>query len=290
MTDHAQTAAETGLRVLAGRYPILLCDIWGVVHNGMEAHPKAAYALLRFRDQGGTVALITNAPRPAASVEAQLASFGITRASYDVVVTSGDVTRDLVGVSGLDRIFHLGPDRDLALFKGLDVNRVTLDQAQAILCTGLIDDDVESPEDYRKLLGDLAQRNLPMYCANPDRVVQRGEDLVYCAGALADVYEQLGGDVIIAGKPHSPIYQQALNAIALVRGSDPDKGDILAIGDGIVTDVHGAASFGLDALFITGGIHAAEAHTGPADGTGLLDRLNQVPGLTLAAVAAELSW
>lgn len=279
--------------MLAGKYPIVLCDIWGVVHNGVRAHLRAVDALERFRREGGTVALITNAPRPAASVEDHLAELAVSRAAYDVIVTSGDVIRDLAASSRLERMFHLGPKRDLPLFCGLDVERVAPDHAQAVMCTGLYDDEAETPEDYRAMLGDLARRGLPLYCANPDRVVQRGEDLVYCAGALAALYRQLGGTVIIAGKPHSPIYDRALNEIASFIGRQPARSDILAIGDGIATDIQGAASNGMDAMFVTGGIHAGEVGGGRAgvdDASGLFDRIRGIDGLRLSAIAPELVW
>lgn len=290
MTGRTEFPANDGLRAMVGRYPLVLCDIWGVVHDGVKAHPLAADALERFRGQGGMVALITNAPRPAASVASQLDALTVRPAAYDLIITSGDVTRDLVASSGFERIFHLGPDRDLLLFDGLDADRVAADRAQAILCTGLIDDETETPDDYRGQLENLARHGLPMYCANPDRVVQRGDDLVFCAGALADVYQELGGTVIIAGKPHAPIYERVLHQVELIRGNRPDKADILAIGDGIATDIRGAAAFGLDVLFVTGGIHAAEPLAGEGGAPGLLDRLAPIAGLKLAGVVPELVW
>lgn len=281
---------DGGLGALAGKYRVLLCDIWGVVHNGVGAFPAAVDALQRFRRQGGAVALITNAPRPASSVQAQLAELAVVDAAYDLVVTSGDVIREMVATNRLERLFHLGPERDLPLFHGLETERVAPEHAQAIMCTGLYDDETEAPDDYRAMLGDLAHRELPLYCANPDRLVRRGEDLFYCAGALADLYQQLGGEVIMAGKPHSPIYERALNELAALTGRRPDKSEILVIGDGIDTDIQGAASNGMDAMFVTGGIHADEVHGGQGTTGGLNDRLEDIAGLNLAATAPELAW
>lgn len=280
-------AAHTvgGVGALASARSVWLCDVWGVIHNGVERFDAAVEALERFRRRGGTVALITNAPRPAASVEVQLAELGITRRAYDLVVTSGDVTRRLVAASDIRKVFHLGPDRDAAFFAGLGVERVDIDAAEAVICTGLFDDVGETPGDYEALFGDLIGRRLTLYCANPDRVVRRGEKLFYCAGALADLYRTMGGSVIVAGKPNPPIYREALDRIARVRGSIPGTDDMLVIGDGIETDMAGAAGLGASALFVTGGIHADELRS--AD---VLERLDAVAGLRVAGVLPALCW
>lgn len=242
---------------LAGRYDLLLCDVWGVIHNGVRVFSEATDALRRARHAGLAVVLITNAPRPHADVETQLAALGAAADSFDAVVTSGDVTRRLIA-QGPRRVFHLGPDRDLPLYEGLDIDLVEEFEASATVCTGLFDDDTEGPEDYAGMLARMRSRDLPFICANPDIVVERGDRLIWCAGALARDYGQLGGRTMIAGKPHRPIYEAAIarGEGQLGRQVSPDR--VLAIGDGVMTDVKGAADFGLDALFVAGGIHSRE--------------------------------
>jgi HAD superfamily hydrolase (TIGR01450 family) len=247
---------------ISSRYAAILCDVWGVVHNGVKAAPAAAVALEAARARGIAVVLVTNAPRPRSAVEAQLAQFGVLPTVYDRVVTSGDVTRDLIA-SGPRRIFHLGPDRDLPIYDGLDVELVEEFEASAVVCTGLFDDETETPDDYADQLRRLRARNLPLICANPDIVVERGERLVWCAGALARDYAMLGGRTLIAGKPHAPIYAAALKAAGEVLGREPARSETLAIGDGMLTDIKGAADNGIDAIYVSGGIHAREY--GPTD-------------------------
>ncbi len=285
-----------GLSDLADSYDVLLCDVWGVIHNGIERFDVAVDALERFRRNGGTVALITNAPRPASSVSEQLQELGITTQAYDHVVTSGDVTRDLIASRGIRRIHHLGPDRDLPFFDGLDVTRVSVEDAEAVVCTGLMDDETETPADYRALFSGFERRGLAFYCANPDRVVRRGDTLYYCAGALADLYRETGGQVIFAGKPNPPIYERALREVEQRRGAMPARARVLVIGDGIETDMGGAAEQGLDALFITGGIHADDAAPqgrdaeGPGSSGTLQARLEAKAGVHVAGVLPVLAW
>lgn len=243
-------------------YRAILSDVWGVVHNGVRAFPEACAALQRARERGLAVVLITNAPRPHQGVEAQLAALGVPAGSFDRVVTSGDVTRDLIR-AGPRRIFHLGPDRDMSIYDGLDVDLVEDFEADAVVCTGLFDDETEQPEDYAEMLRRFRARNLPFICANPDIVVERGEHLIWCAGALARDYAQLGGRTMIAGKPHRPIYELALRKAGEVLGREVMAAETLAIGDGMLTDVKGAADNGFDVLYVSGGIHArdyGEAH------------------------------
>lgn len=242
---------------LAGRHAAIFCDVWGVLHNGMSPFQPAVEALRRCRERGVAVVLITNAPRPRDGVIRQMAAIGVDDECRDAIVTSGDVTRDLIA-QGPRRILHVGPERDRSLFDGLDVELVEEFEASGVVCTGLEDDDNERPEDYAGLLARLRARNLPMICANPDIVVERGDRLVWCAGALARDYAQLGGRTEIAGKPHRPIYEAALAAAGDVLGRPVQRGEVLAIGDGVLTDVKGAAAFGVDVLFVTAGIHAAE--------------------------------
>lgn len=255
------------LDALTDSYSAILSDVWGVVHNGVSAFPDACTALRRAREKGLAVVLITNAPRPHHGVEAQLAALGVPADAYDRVVTSGDVTRDLIR-AGPARIFHLGPDRDLSIYDGLDVDLVEEFEASAVVCTGLFDDETEAPEDYAGMLRRFRSRDLPFICANPDIVVERGEHLIWCAGALARDYGQLGGRTLIAGKPHRPIYELALRRASEVLGREVAPAETLAIGDGMLTDVKGAADYGLDVLYVSGGIHArdyGEAHAPDPD-------------------------
>jgi len=242
---------------IADGYDVILSDVWGVLHNGEAAFPEAVAALKRQREQGRTVILITNAPRPHPSVIAQLQSLGVDDNAWDRVITSGDVTRRLIA-EGPRRIYHLGPDRDLIIYDGLDVELVDYPEAGAVVCTGPFNDEEETPEDYADLLALLRGRNLPFICANPDIVVERGDRLIWCAGALARDYARLGGRTLIAGKPHFPVYEAALAAAAEITGQETAADRILAIGDGVLTDVKGAVDNGFDLLYVTAGIHAHE--------------------------------
>jgi HAD superfamily hydrolase (TIGR01450 family) len=209
------------------------------------------------RARGLAVVLITNAPRPFPGVIAQLRGLGVADDAYDRVVTSGDVTRDLI-LQGPRKIFHLGPERDLAIYDGLDVDLVDEFEANSVVCTGLFDDTTETPDDYADMLRRFRSRDLPFICANPDIVVERGDQLIWCAGALARDYGQLGGRTLIAGKPHRPIYEAALQAAGEVLGRKVEASDALAIGDGMLTDVKGAVLSGIDVLYVSAGIHARE--------------------------------
>jgi HAD superfamily hydrolase (TIGR01459 family) len=202
---------------LASAYDVLLCDVWGVVHNGVAAFAEAGDALARFRARGGTVILITNAPRPGAAVRKILDGLGVRRDAYDAITSSGDVTRGIVEAKRAERVFHLGPLRDRPIFAGLDVTFAPLETADYVVCSGLFDDTVETPESYREMLALMRERSLFMVCANPDVVVERGDTLVYCAGALADAYVALGGETLYCGKPHAPIYEAALGQAAAAR-------------------------------------------------------------------------
>jgi len=244
------------LSEISGRYKAILCDIWGVVHNGVRPFAPAVAALKEARQSGIAVVLITNAPRPRSAVEGQLAGLGVDRESWDRIVTSGDVTRELIQ-TGPRKIYHLGPDRDLEIYDDLDVELVEEFEANAVVCTGLFDDETETPEDYAELLQRFRSRNLPFVCANPDIVVERGHKLVWCAGALARDYGQLGGRTLIAGKPFKPIYDLAMREAVDLRGAT-SVDEALAIGDGMLTDVKGAADYGLDYVYISGGIHSRE--------------------------------
>ncbi len=238
-------------------YDVILSDVWGVVHNGEWAFEEASAALIRARERGKAVVLITNSPRPHAGVIAQLAGLGVPEIAWDRVVTSGDVTRDLIS-AGPKKIFHIGSDRDLSLYDGTGAELSEEQEAQAIVCTGLFDDETETPDDYADLLERLRSRNLPFICANPDIVVERGTRMIWCAGAIARAYGLLGGRTFVAGKPHAPIYELALREAREVTGQPVDLKRVLAIGDGLLTDVKGAVNQGLDLLYVSSGIHAKE--------------------------------
>jgi HAD superfamily hydrolase (TIGR01450 family) len=255
MADRPETIAS--LEEISGRYAAVLCDVWGVLHNGVRHFEPAAEALAAARGRGLAVVLITNAPRPHDGVEAQLASLAVPQAAWDRVVTSGDVTRELVS-AGPRKVFHLGPDRDLGLYDGLDIDIVEEFEANSVVCTGLVDDEIETPDDYAEMLRRIRARNLPMICANPDIVVERGDRIVWCGGALARDYALLGGRTLVAGKPHAPIYAAALKAAGAVLGREVRREDALAIGDGMLTDIKGASDNGIDALYVSGGIHAKD--------------------------------
>jgi HAD superfamily hydrolase (TIGR01459 family) len=276
----------TGLSEIAGDYRALFCDVWGVVHNGLRAFPGTVEALCNYRrETGGAVVLVTNAPRPAGDIAVQLESFGVPGDAFDSIVTSGDVTRAAVAARPGARVYHLGPERDLGFYDGLEVALVGAADAELISCTGLFDDTAETPEDYRDRLAGFVGRGLQMVCANPDIVVERGDDLVWCAGALARLYEELGGAVTLSGKPHPPIY-----AAAMANAGLSDKRQALAVGDGLQTDVRGACNAGIDVLFITGGIHSEDF--GPVlspDPEKVRTRLD-AEGLTARAFMPVLTW
>jgi HAD superfamily hydrolase (TIGR01459 family) len=253
----AAVSPVAGLNTLAGRYDAVLCDVWGVIHNGVAAHRAAADALVRFRERG-VVILVSNAPRPAAVVLPHLDSLGVPRGAYDGVLTSGDLARRILVECAGQAIHHLGPERDRPLFDGLTLTFTPVEAADAVICTGLLDDERETAEDYRGRLEAMQARALPMFCANPDIVVERGGQLIPCAGAIAALYEKIGGSVLYTGKPHRPIYQAALERVSAAAGRPVDPARILAVGDAIRTDIAGATAFGLDALLIARGIHAEE--------------------------------
>jgi len=275
---------------LATGYDAVLSDVWGVIHNGVVATPAACDALARFRKAGGTVMLITNAPRPGAVVVKFLDKVGVPHEAYDGIVSSGDVTRSVMAERPDKAVFHIGPERDLPIFDGLGLRFVPLEQAEYVVCTGLRNDEVETPETYRAELGELRRRNMFMLCGNPDLVVERGDRLIYCAGALADLYGTLGGKVLYAGKPHRPIYDLALGRVASVRGAPPPKQRVLAIGDSVRTDLKGATEFGLDCLFVTAGIHAEELGDRHDPNLAALNKMFADAGVAPKAVTSKLVW
>lgn len=276
-----------GLRELVGGVDVVLSDIWGVVHNGLESFPEACEALHTYRSRGGTVILITNAPRPADSVQRQLRKLGVPDETYDAIVSSGDLTRLYVAEHPGRKMFWLGPERDNSIYRGLDAATAPLEEADYIVCTGLYDDETETAEDYRGMMLKARERKLTLVCANPDIVVERGDRLIYCAGAIAELYRELGGEVIFYGKPHQPIYQRAMALAGERQGYQIDRKKVLAIGDSVRTDLTGAREFGIDCVFVTRGIHAEEF-----EGLDQLDpnSVMELFGHPPKALMRELKW
>jgi HAD superfamily hydrolase (TIGR01459 family) len=274
----------------APRYDVLLCDVWGVVHNGVAATVESCAALARFRNQGGTVVLITNAPRPGDFVQIFIDTLKVPREAYDAIVSSGDVTRSLVAERAGERVFHVGPERDLPIFEGLNVELAPIERADFVVCSGLCDDTRETPQDYVALIEEMHTRKLVMICANPDVVVERGDHLVYCAGAIADVYAHSGGNVIYAGKPYLPIYEQAIARAQALRGRAVDHRRVMAIGDSVRTDLKGAAAFNIDSLFVTAGIHAQELGGRDEPDPAALRDMLAAAGVAPTAVMRRLEW
>jgi HAD superfamily hydrolase (TIGR01459 family) len=280
------------LAPFAERYDLFLCDVWGVVHNGVSAFPAAGEALTRARAAGVTVIMISNAPRPGDVVKKQIARYGVPASAYDDVVASGDVTREELASHPGARVFHLGAERDLPNYEGLDVTLVDLTYADLVVCTGPFHDETETPDDYRGLMAEIKARDLPLICANPDIVVERGNRLIWCAGALAAIYDELGGKTIYAGKPYAPIYETCFARAAALRGRKVPRSRVLAIGDGLKTDLLGAARQGIDCLFVTRGIHAADFGLDEKGGMDRekLTRAFADVGAAPAAIMRELIW
>lgn len=279
-----------GLEAIAARYGAVICDVWGVLHNGVVGYREAGEALRRFRATGKPVVLLTNAPRPAHEIEQMLARFAIPREAYDAIVTSGDACRGHLKRQGAVRVFHIGPERDLPLFEGLKLALVSETDAELVVCTGLWDDDTETPDDYRALLKRCCERGIAMICANPDIVVERGDRLVYCAGALAQLYDEIGGAVTLFGKPHKPVYDIAMDTVAEIAGRHLRHDQVLAIGDALPTDVKGAWGQGLGVLMVTGGIHAADFGPADAPDPALVAKRLTVEGLEITAALPRLVW
>lgn len=288
LTPAPRIPVLTAIAPLAAGFDAWLADVWGVMHNGVAPFTAACDACTRFRLGGGTVVLLSNAPRPAASVAAQLDRIGVPRFSYDAIVSSGDAARSFISDLGDVAVLHLGPERDLGVYDGLSVRLVqSAAQAQAVVCTGLFDDEIETPDDYAPLLTELAARSLPMICANPDVFVERGKKLVYCAGAVAEAYEKIGGAVQYAGKPHMPVYDMAFGRILDLRGGVVETRRILAIGDGLYTDIKGAAIAGIPSVYIASNV---AMKPGEVLDDSTLERLfPDASGRPIAAMQ-ELAW
>jgi len=279
-----------GLSELAGRYDVLLCDVWGVIHNGRESFPEACAALARFRAEVGPVILISNAPRPHPPVVEQLDALGVPRAAWTKLVTSGDATRPLLSARAPGRVWAIGPEHQSVLYGGLDLSMGEPEDADFISVTGPYDDENDEPGDYRDRFVTCVGRGLDLICANPDIVVQRGDKLIYCGGALAQLYESLGGRAVMAGKPYAPIYEMALREAESELGRPIDAARVLCVGDGLPTDVRGANARGLDILFVANGIHGAE--TVGLDGLNLavIDDLLRQEGLHATWAIADMAW
>jgi HAD superfamily hydrolase (TIGR01459 family) len=280
----------SGLADLASRYDAVLSDVWGVVHNGIEAFPSAVEALTEYRKAGGKVVFITNAPRPSGPIVDMLDRLGVHREAYDAIVSSGDATRAMIAKYSGRPIHHVGPaTEDDALYEGLDVRRTGADEAEVVVVTDLDTDD-DTPEMYRERARLWLSRKLPMICANPDRVVEHGDKIIYCGGALGDLYAAMGGMVLMAGKPYQPIYEEAFRLAEEAAGRPLDKARVLAIGDSVRTDATGAAKFGIDLLFVTGSIHAAELDAfGKPDPQAIAD-LVAPSRAHMAGFLPRLSW
>jgi HAD superfamily hydrolase (TIGR01459 family) len=275
---------------LAPDYDVLLCDVWGVVHNGLVSFPHACDALMRARATGAVVVFITNSPRPSEVVMRQLERLHVAHEAYDAIVSSGDVTRSVIEKRHGKSLYHLGPERDRSIFGGLNVTFADLADADYVVCSGLENDEVETPDDYRARLELMLARKLFMVCGNPDVVVERGNRLVYCAGAIADLYATMGGEVFYAGKPYRPIYDMAVAKAEAAAGKPVALTRVLALGDSLRTDLKGARTLGVDFLFVTSGIHAEELggreQPDPTALTGAFAAAGEIP----KAVMRQLVW
>ena len=243
---------------IADNYDALICDVWGVIHNGRELFEGVNDCLVKFRSKQKPVVLLSNAPRPSKYIERMLNQLGLDRKSFNEIVTSGDMTMSVLNESHYgSKCYHIGPDRDLNIFDGVNVSRVSFDEADFLFVTGLFDDEIEDENSYSSILDEAKKRNLKLICANPDIVVQRGEKLIPCAGAIAKKYEEIGGKAINIGKPFSPIFDKAVN---LIKGINENQNPrIIVIGDGLETDIKGANILKMDSLLVLGGLFASES-------------------------------
>ena len=281
-------AVMDGLAEMAGDYDLFILDLWGVVHNGVSAYPGAADCLTRLRQRGARVVILSNAPRPSASVAAHLEELGVQSALYDWLLTSGEATaNDIASRNPQPAYFHLGPERSRPTLEACGGREVSMEHAEVILCTGLFDDETEQAEDYGELLRSAADRNLPMICANPDIVVMRGDKMIQCAGAVAAFYEKLGGKVRRFGKPFPEIFD-----CLFAEMSDISRTRAVMVGDGLQTDIQGARRAGIDAIWIAGGIHASELGLAP-DGQfdpRTAQKVAEAAGEWPRAVMSRLQW
>lgn len=264
-----------------------LVDIWGVMHNGVTPYLEAAAACRSFRDGGGLVLLLSNAPRPAASVAAQLDRIGVPRSAWDHIVSSGDAARAFIAGRPGSAILHVGPERDFGIYEGLDVRFAGAEAAAIVVCTGLFDDETETPADYADLIAACGARKLPMLCANPDLTVERGGRIIYCAGAIAKAYEAVGGEVTYAGKPYLPVYDMAFAELARLKGRAVPREKTMAIGDGVHTDIAGAAAAGIASVYVASPVHVAAGVVLDDD---TLEALFPDPAVRPMAAMTGLTW
>jgi HAD superfamily hydrolase (TIGR01459 family) len=288
MTQPANLSQPACLSQLRDRYDVLYCDVWGVIRDGRALLPAAIDALVRFRRSGGYVCLVSNSPQRARGLAAMLDQMGMPGGSVDAMVTSGDAIHAELALRTPGRALRIGPDGDDELYDRLAIEFTSLEDAQFISCTGPDDYYNGKPEDYRAVLEVALERDLDLVCANPDIVVQSGDRLVYCAGAIARLYTQMGGKSIVAGKPHRPIYELA-RAKLEASGRTFDAQKVLAIGDGPETDIAGAARIGIDALFVADGIIGANLNSDSLDSGTVADMLSEY-GVQARWWAPSLVW
>jgi HAD superfamily hydrolase (TIGR01459 family) len=280
-----------GLAAISCDYDVVFCDVWGVIHDGVKAFVEPCKALARWRRERGPVILVSNSPRPSNDVVDQLDALGVPRKAWSGLITSGDATRAMLAARSPGPAYCIGPERDLPLYSGLGLVFSTLDKAAFIVCTGPNDDEIDVPSDYIELFRSGVARGIEMICANPDRIVQRGDRIIYCAGALADVFKELGGSVCMAGKPHSPIYELSFAKAQTIFSQPLDRNRVLAIGDGVQTDLAGANQQELDALFIAAGING-DLMLGPSKALDMtsIDRLLSGASVSARFVMPNLAW
>lgn len=239
------------------KYDSIICDIWGVIHNGQELFESSIDCLYELKNNSYPVILVSNAPRPGGEIKLMLEKMGLKKDCYDKIITSGDLTQKILNDGTLgSNCYHIGPDRDLKIFEGINVNRVDFDGSDFIFITGLFNDEEEDEDTYLPLLEKSKKRGMKLLCANPDIWVQRGNDLIPCAGAISQKYESIGGEVINIGKPFKPIFDEAIKNINLI-GSNKCL-STLVIGDGIDTDIKGANNYKLDSLLTLGGLFSGQ--------------------------------
>ena len=280
-----------GISEISDKFDVYFIDLWGVIHNGVQCYPEALKVLKKLKEQNKKIVLISNAPRPAAVVKVFLETIGLKSSCYDFLVTSGDITREYISLnSSKKNFYHLGPTRDIDLFKDLNVSLTSKEECEEIICTGLVSDEEEKLQDYKTLLDFFLNKKIPLICANPDEVVARGEKIVFCAGALANQYKQEGGVVRYFGKPYSEIYSFALKKIRAHKDfKDKKEINTLVIGDNIKTDIKGANLSNLDSVLILNGIYKDFFRDGTVNFDQLKDSVN-LKDVKINYFQEELAW
>jgi len=280
-----------GISEISDKFDVYFIDLWGVIHNGVQCYPEALKVLEKLKEQNKKIVLISNAPRPAAVVKVFLETIGLKSSGYDFLVTSGDITREYISLnSSKKNFYHLGPTRDIDLFKDLNVTLTSKEECEEIICTGLVSDEEEKLQDYKILLDFFLNKKIPLICANPDEVVARGEKIVFCAGALANQYKQEGGVVRYFGKPYSEIYSFALKKIRAHKDfKDKKEINTLVIGDNIKTDIKGANLSNLDSVLILNGIYKDFFRDGTVNFDQLKDSVN-LKDVKINYFQEELAW